>query len=57
MIVVFCGLIYNELIVVFFWGLEYDTHHEVSKRAKNVESLAFNYSINASEMSSFYGEE
>ena len=56
-IVVICGLIYNELIIIFFCGLEYDTHYEVSKRAKNIESHPFEVSINESEMSSFYMEE
>jgi hypothetical protein len=56
-IVVICGLIYNELIIIFFCGLEYDTHYEVSKRAKNIESHPFEVSINESEMSSFSMEE
>ena len=56
-IVVICGLIYNELIIIFFCGLEYDTHYEVSKRAKNIESHPFEVSVNESEMSSFYMEE
>ena len=56
-IVVICGLIYNELIIIFFCGLEYDTHYEVSKRAKNIESHPFEASVNESEMSSFFMEE
>ncbi len=60
MIIIFCGLIYNELIIIFFCGLEYNTHYEVSKRAKLIESRAFENSINEnneSELSSFYMED
>ena len=60
LIMVFCGLIYNELIIIFFCGLEYNTHYEVSKRAKKIESRSFNNSsINESEseLSSFYTDD
>ena len=60
LIIIFCGLIYNELIIIFFCGLEYNTHYEVSKRAKLIESRAFENSINEnneSELSSFYMED
>jgi len=45
-IIVFCGLIYNELIVLFFCKFEHDTHYEVSKRAKKIESQAYELSLN-----------
>ena len=48
-IVVFCGLIYNELIILFCCGLEYNTYLEVSKRAKKIESKAYDLSENESE--------
>ena len=50
-IIVFCGLIYNELIIIFCCNFEYDTHYEVSKRAKNIESHAFELSLNESSES------
>ena len=34
-IITICGCIYNEFIVLFFWKLEYDTHDQVTKRAKS----------------------
>ena len=36
-IIVFCGLIYNEILVLFCCSLERDTYCEVSKRAKHLE--------------------
>ena len=36
-IIVFCGLIYNEILVLFCCNLERDTYCEVSKRAKHSE--------------------
>jgi len=38
-IVVFCGCIYNELLVLFCYNLEYDTHREVSIRAESKENI------------------
>ena len=38
-IIDFCGLVYNEFIILFFWGLEYDTHKEVSIRALSKDDL------------------
>ena len=55
-IMVFCGLIYNELIIIFICGLEYDTHYEVSRRAKMIESHAYEMSANSSG-SSFYMDD
>jgi hypothetical protein len=56
-IVVFCGLIYNELIILFCCGLEYDTYLEVSKRAKKIETKAYELSGNESAFSSFFIDE
>ena len=57
-IMVFCGLIYNELIIIFFCGLDYNTHYEVSKRAKLIESKVYEMSLNnSSALSSFYLED
>ena len=33
LIINFWGLVYNEFIILFFWGLEHETHREISKRA------------------------
>ena len=34
LIITFFGCVYNEFIILFFCGLEYDTYEEVSKRAR-----------------------
>ena len=47
-IIVICGLIYNEFLVLFFCNLQYNTHYEISKRAKKIQSKAFDLSINES---------
>jgi hypothetical protein len=36
-ITVFCSCIYNELFVLYCFNLQYDTHFEISKRAKKIE--------------------
>ena len=58
-IVVIAGLIYNELIIIFICGMEYNTHHEVSKRASEIDSKAFEISgsDNDSQFSSFSNED
>ena len=58
-IIVIAGLIYNELIIIFICGMEYNTHYEVSKRAKEIETHAFELSgsENESQLSSFYNED
>ena len=33
LIISFFGCVYNEFIILFFCGLEYNTHDQVSKRA------------------------
>ena len=55
-IIVFCGIIYNEFLILFCCNLHYDTHIEVSKRSKIIDSAkSFNLSINDSlNESSFY---
>ena len=35
----FCGCVYNEFIVLFFWGLEHNTHGVVTQRAVNENEL------------------
>ena len=48
-IIVFFGCIYNELLVLYIFDLDYDTHHGVSRRSKMIESV--------SELSSYEKEE
>ena len=50
-IMVFCSCVYNELIVLFCCKLEYDTHHEVSIRAKDIEKA---YELSSEESSDLY---
>ena len=33
----FFGCVYNEFIILFFCGLEYDTYEAVSRRSKDLE--------------------
>ena len=35
----FCGCVYNEFIVLFFWGLEHNTHGVVTQRAMTENEL------------------
>ena len=39
LIITFCGCVYNEFIILFFWGLERNTHDQISKRANLVYEL------------------
>ena len=32
-IISFCGCVYNEFIILFFWGLEYETYEQIALRA------------------------
>ena len=32
-IISLCGCIYNEFLILFFWGLQYETHREIVFRA------------------------
>ena len=32
-IIIFCGLIYNEFLIIFCFKLSYDTHYDISERA------------------------
>ena len=50
-IMVFCSCVYNELIILFCCKLEYDTHHEVSIRAKDIEKA---YELSSEESSDLY---
>ena len=45
-IIVFFNLVYNEFIVLYFWGLEKETHLEITKRAKIVSERMSLYSNN-----------
>ena len=44
-IIIFCCCIYNEVIILYFCGLEHDTYFEISKRAKLTSD---NYTRNSS---------
>ena len=37
LVIVLCGLVYNEILVLFCWDLEYETHQQVSIRGENME--------------------
>ena len=32
-IISFCGCVYNEFLILFFYGLQYETHDQISSRA------------------------
>ena len=49
LIITFFGCVYNEFIILFFCGLEFDTYEEVSKRASNLERLS-KISINLNDI-------
>ena len=59
LIIVFCGIVYNEFIILFCFNLQYDTHIEVSKRAKRIDSKSFELSVNddSFDESSFNDED
>jgi len=40
-IIVFCGCVYNEFLVLFCYNLEHDTHSQVSKRAEILKNIEF----------------
>jgi len=42
-IISLCGCVYNEIIILFFCGLEQNTHHQIAKRS------SFNYEIELSD--------
>ena len=54
-IIVISGLIYNELLILVCYGLDRDTHREVSERASNHCEL-FNYEVKENE-NDLIGEE
>ena len=37
-IITICGCIHNEILVLYFCGLEYQTHEQISKRAKYLDN-------------------
>ena len=44
LILSFCGCIYNEFLILFFWGLERETYRQVTKRANlENEMSVYNY--------------
>jgi len=36
-IISFCGCVFNEFIILFFCGLEHETHDQITKRSKYIE--------------------
>ena len=50
-IVVFCGCIYNEFLVLFCYNLDHDTHSQVALRSEAKECIEFgeNFEDNSSE--------
>ena len=38
-IIVFCGCIYNELFILLFCNLGYETYFQISKRAKKIDKI------------------
>ena len=36
----FCGLVYNEFLILYFWGLEHDTQDEIHKRSEENNSIS-----------------
>jgi len=44
---VFSGCVYSELLVIYHFNLEKDTHYEVAKRAKEVEKIDENIELNS----------
>ena len=56
-IVVFCGCIYNELLVLFCCNLEYDTHRQVSIRAATKDEVDVEENGNNRDSSSKEEEE
>ena len=45
-IVSICGCVYNEFIILFFWGLEHETYKEISHRATLPKDNIELYDIN-----------
>ena len=39
-IISICGCVYNEFLILFFCGLEHETHNQISKRANIFEELS-----------------
>ena len=48
-IISFCGCIYNEFIVLYFCGLETNTHKQISERSDNLTKELINYKDNDEE--------
>ena len=56
-IILICGLIYNEFIILFCCNLEYDTHYEVTKRASITPNNNFELTVNENLSESSMSEE
>ena len=55
-IVVFCGCVYNELLVLFCYNLEHETYHQISRRAsesKNENARELVFEVGENYYSSF----
>ena len=48
-IIVFCGCIYNEFLVLYCFNLEFNAHKEVAKRASIMEPSVSGYNENDNE--------
>ena len=53
-IIVICGAIYNEFIVLYFCKMKYDTYSEISNRAINDQSLELTKAGKNADDSDFY---
>ena len=40
LVIDFCGLVYNEFLILYFWGLEHDTQDEIHKRSEENNSIS-----------------
>lgn len=48
-IIVFCGCIYNEIVILFCFNLEHETHRQVSIRAQTKEEIKDDNEYNSDE--------
>ena len=45
-IIIFCSLVYNETIILYFYGLEYNTFFEINRRGESNDNLINNENEN-----------
>ena len=38
-IMAFCSCVYNDVIILYFWGLEHDTYKEITDRSVHLENM------------------